>query len=253
MDAALHIFAEKGFQNATISEISKQAGVSDATIYEYFGTKEELLFAIPEKISRESMQETERALPYIKSVEGRLRAALMGYIQLYQSNPDYTALILLQLTSNKRFRQTPAHVAIRRSAHRLIEHIREGIEDGTFRKDVDPYLIRSMLLGTIEHLFIHWLMQGRPQRDTSIMDMLDPLYDIVLNGIRAKKEAPGLTVHLEVGDGSLMEKLCQMGFGSGGTVPSCMTGDSRTEPTMAANSKGPSPATKTSKKGRRQG
>ena len=52
MDAALRIFAEKGFQNATISEISKEAGVSEATIYEYFGTKEELLFAIPEKVSQ---------------------------------------------------------------------------------------------------------------------------------------------------------------------------------------------------------
>ena len=44
MDAALRIFAEKGFQNATITEISKEAGVSEATIYEYFGTKEDLLF-----------------------------------------------------------------------------------------------------------------------------------------------------------------------------------------------------------------
>jgi AraC-like DNA-binding protein len=49
MDAALRIFAEKSFQDATISEISKEAGVSEATIYEYFGTKEDLLFAIPEK------------------------------------------------------------------------------------------------------------------------------------------------------------------------------------------------------------
>ncbi|MEN6638003.1 MAG: helix-turn-helix domain-containing protein, partial [Smithella sp.] len=47
MDAALRIFAEKNFQEATISEISKEAGVSEATIYEYFGTKEDLLFAIP--------------------------------------------------------------------------------------------------------------------------------------------------------------------------------------------------------------
>ena len=39
MDAALRIFAEKSFADATISEISKEAGVSEATIYEYFGTK----------------------------------------------------------------------------------------------------------------------------------------------------------------------------------------------------------------------
>ena len=197
MDAALRIFAEKGFQNATITEISKEAGVSEATIYEYFGTKEDLLFAIPGKISNQTYDESSKILPYIKDVEGRMRAMLLSYFNLYQSNPHYSALVLLQLMSNKRFRQTPAHAAIRRSAHRLLECIREGIADGTFRKDTDAYLIRSMLMGTMEHLFIHWHMQGRPKKEKSIMNMLDPFIEIVLNGIRARKEEPHFTLYLK--------------------------------------------------------
>jgi len=63
MDAALRIFAEKGFQNATITEISKEAGVSEATIYEYYGTKEDLLFAIPEKISNETFEKSSKVIP----------------------------------------------------------------------------------------------------------------------------------------------------------------------------------------------
>ena len=163
MDAALRIFAEKGFQNATITEISKEAGVSEATIYEYFGTKEDLLFAIPEKISNETFEKSSKVIPYIKGVEGKIRAILLFYVQLYQSNPHYSALVLLQLMSNKRFRHTPAHAAIRRSSHELLDCIKTGIEDGTFKKDSNPYLIRSMLMGAIEHLFIHWHMQGMPK------------------------------------------------------------------------------------------
>ena len=200
MDAALRIFAEKTFQDATISEISKESGVSEATIYEYFGTKEDLLFAIPEKISNDTFEESQLVLPFIKDVEGRMRATLLSYIQLYQNNPHYSALVLLQLMSNKRFRQTTAHAAIRRSAHRLLDCIRNGIADGTFHKDADAYLIRSLLMGTIEHLFIHWHMQGMPKREKSIMDMLDPFLEIVLSGIRAKKEEPGLTLHLKLED-----------------------------------------------------
>jgi len=210
MDAALRIFAEKGFQNATITEISKEAGVSDATIYEYFGTKEDLLFSIPEKISNQTFDESSKILPYIKGMEGKMRAMLLSYFKLYQSNPHYSALVLLQLMSNKRFRQTPAHEAIRRSAHRLLDCIREGIADGTFKKDADAYLIRSMLMGTIEHLFIHWHMQGMPKRKTSIMDMLDPFIEIILDGIRAKKEEPGFTLYVKSEDaralGKFMEK-----------------------------------------------
>jgi len=209
MDVALRIFAEKGFQNATISEISREAGCSEATVYEYFGTKEDLLFAIPEKISRESIQETDRALTYIKGAEGRMRALLLAYVRLYQSNPHYSALVLLQLMNNKRFRQTPAHTAIRQSAHRLLDCVKEGIADGTFKKDADPYLIRSMLLGTIEHLFIHWHMEGMPKRKKSIMEMLDPFIEIVLDGIRAEKREQGVTLYLKREDARALGELFQ--------------------------------------------
>lgn len=207
MDAALRIFAEKTFQEATISEISKEAGVSEATIYEYFGTKEDLLFAIPEKISNDTFEESEAVLPYIKDVEGRMRAVLLSYVRLYENNPDYSALVLLQLMSNKRFRQTAAHAAIRRSAHSLLDCIRDGIADGTFRSDADAYLIRSMLMGTIEHLFIHWHMQGMPKREKSMMDMLDPFMEIVLSGIRARKQESGLTLHLKFEDAQTLGQL----------------------------------------------
>jgi TetR/AcrR family transcriptional regulator, fatty acid metabolism regulator protein len=207
LEAALKIFAEKGFQNATIVEISKEAGVSEATVYEYFGTKEELLFAIPEKISNEGFEELSRILPFIKGVEGRIRAILHGYVQLYQLNPHYSALVLLQLTSNKRFRETAAHAAIRRSAHTLLDCIREGITDGTFKKDSNAYLVRSMLLGTIEHLFIHWHMKGMPDCAPSIMELLDPFIDIVLDGIRAKTDEAALTLHLKLEDAQAIREL----------------------------------------------
>lgn len=207
IDVALRIFAEKGFQNATIAEISKGAGCSEATVYEYFGTKEDLLFAIPEKISNESIEETERALSYIKGAEGRMRALLLAYVRLYQANPQYAALVLLELMNNKRFRKTPAHAAIRRSAHRLLDCIREGIADGTFKKEANPYLIRSMLLGTIEHLFIHWHMQGPRQRQSSIMEMLDPFLEIVLDGIRADGSDRGITLYLKREDSRSLATL----------------------------------------------
>ena len=209
MEAALRVFAEKSFQDATISEISKEAGVSEATIYEYFGTKEDLLFAIPEKISNDTAKESQAVLPFIKDVEGRIRAILYSYVRLYQNNPHYSALVLLQLMSNKRFRQTDAHAAIRHSAHRLLDCIREGIADGSFRKDIDAYLIRSMLMGAIEHLFIHWHMQGMPKREKSIMDMLDPLLEIVLNGIREKKTQQGLRLHLNLEDARALGQILQ--------------------------------------------
>lgn len=209
MDAALRIFAEKSFADATISEISKEASVSEATIYEYFGTKEDLLFAIPEKISNDTFEESEMVLPYVKDVEGRLRAIMYSYVRLYQENPDYSALVLLQLMSNKRFRQTAAHEAIRRSAHRLLDCIRDGVADGTFRKDVNAYLVRSMLMGTIEHVFIHWHMQGMPENRKTMMDMLDSFLELVLSGIRAKQEEDAVVLRVKLEDARSLGRLLE--------------------------------------------
>jgi hypothetical protein len=111
--------------------------------------------------------------------------------------------------NNKRFRQTPAHAAIRQSAHRLLDCIKEGIADGTFKKDSNPYLIRSMLLGTIEHLFIHWHMQGMPKREPNIMEMLDPFIEIVLDGIRADRGERGVTLYLKHDDARTLGELLQ--------------------------------------------
>jgi len=207
MDAALRIFAQKGFQDATISEISKEAGVSEATVYENFGTKEELLFAIPEKVTVERIDELEKVLPYIRDAEARIRAIIQGYIQIYGDNPDYSALVLLQLTPNKRFRQTNGFATIRKAAHILLACIREGIEDGTFKANTNPYLIRSMLLGTIEHLFIQKHLQEESAKESNIMNLLDPFMDIVLDGIRVKKEEAGLTLRLNLNDAQTLRDI----------------------------------------------
>ena len=53
LKGAASIFAKKGFHEATISEIARKSKVSEATIYEYFSSKEELLFSIPAQTTRQ--------------------------------------------------------------------------------------------------------------------------------------------------------------------------------------------------------
>jgi hypothetical protein len=64
-------------------------------------------------------------------------------------------------------------------------------------------------MGAIEHLFIHWHMQGMPKRKTNIADMLDPLIEIILDGIRTKKEESGTTLYLKLEDANAFGKLLQ--------------------------------------------
>lgn len=193
IQAALVIFAEKGFQDSTISEISKAANVSEATVYEYFKTKEELLFAIPEEITEEAYNEWMTVLPYLRGTESKIRAMVQGYMNLYMKNAQYTALIMLQLKTNRNFLKTDAYKLIRDVAGKLMSIIQEGIDDGTFKKNTDALLVRSMILGSIEHLCIRWLLLGGP---SNLVDSVDPLIDIILDGIRTTPQGNANTCPL---------------------------------------------------------
>jgi len=48
-----------------------------------------------------------------------------------------------------------------------------------------------------------------PKRKPSIADMLDPLIEIVFDGIRAKKEEAGTTLYLKLEDANALEKIIQ--------------------------------------------
>lgn len=195
IENALKIFAEKGFQDATISEISKAAGVSDATVYEYFKTKEDLLFVIPEEITERSIREIRGVMPFLRGAESKLRAIVQGYVTTYENNPEYSNLIMLQLKTNRNFLKTRAFEVVREAAQVLLSCIQEGIDEGAFRKDTDPYLVRAMILGTIEHLFTRRHLQGTPG---SFMDRVDPLVDLILDGIRARKKSGDVSLHLHI-------------------------------------------------------
>lgn len=193
--AALKKFASKGFMGASISEISKEAGVSDVTLYEYFKNKENLLFAIPEEITRKNIEEITHALAYIEGAQNKIRAILLGYFRLYEEHPEYTSLVLLQLRVNRNFQDSDGYALVRKPARILLSAIKEGIESGEFKEDTDPHLVRSMLLGTVEHIFTRYLLLGKPD---NISSYLHPMLEIIFSGIYRKKTENGLTIQLNL-------------------------------------------------------
>lgn len=193
IDAALKVFGEKGYYNATISEIARTAGVSEATIYEYFGSKEDLLFAIPDEITSQAVDFLEAMSPYIKGAENKIRAIAYGYFNLYKDNPDYSSLVLLDLKHNRKFMEAEGYKAVKRSAGFMLKAIEEGIESGEFKEDIDPFLVRSMILGTIEHYFFRWHLKGRKEE---VADFIDPMLEAIFQGIKREGEPRSYQINI---------------------------------------------------------
>lgn len=195
LSAAEKVFAKKGFQDATISEVAKQAGLSDATIYEYFSSKEELLFSIPVLITRSAAAQLKTHLDYIRGAANKLRGIVYGYLSFYQENPDYASVLMLILKQNRKFIESDAYQLIRDVSRMITRVVQDGIEADEFKSDTNPYLVRAVLLGTVEHSVISWLLLGRPE---NLLELADPLTDIVIDGIRKDAGLKNLNLKITV-------------------------------------------------------
>ncbi len=193
LTAAERIFAGKGFADATVAEVAREAGLSDATIYEYFSSKEELLFSIPLQTTRKAARELHTHLDYIRGAVNKIRGIIYGYLSFYQNHPDYASVLMLILKQNRKFLETEAYQLIREVSRMITRVLEEGIASDEFKPDTDPYLVRAVILGTIEHSVVTWLLLGRPQ---NLLELADPLTDIVIEGIRKDKQPKTMNFRL---------------------------------------------------------
>ncbi len=193
LKAAEKVFAEKGFHETTISEIARGAGISEPTLYEYFASKEEILFTIPEETSCQLGELIEFHLKMARGTVSKLRAMIYILLWIHQTNPHYAAVSYLILKQSGRFSKSRAYETLRRRLRPLIDVVEEGIAAGEIRSGFTPFLIRSVILGTIEHLTTRKLVLGT---DDNLLDHVDPLLDLILGGIQPES-LPG-PLHFKV-------------------------------------------------------
>ncbi len=193
LTAALRIFAVKGFHEARISDIAKEARVSESTIYEYFSTKEELLFSIPAEVISEYLRKNQEMLQYTWGAANKLRTLVHRHLSLYAQNEDYANVVMLILKGNRNFLNTDAYQVVQASARVTTQVLEEGIRTGEFRSDLKPNLVRAMIWGTIEHLVIRRSLLGKPE---DLLALADDITNTILAGIVVPKNEPTLNVHV---------------------------------------------------------
>ena len=188
LTAAIKIFGEKGFQNATIAEIAKDAGVGDATIYEYFKNKEDLMLAIPVETTKELIPQINDHMMGIKGALNKLRKFIWWWLNYVEKNPGYGSIVLLELKTSKTYVSNEAYQAARNFYKIVLDIIREGQEEGSIKKEINIYLARSICVGAIEHIIIRWLLKDRKY---SLTQYADELADLLINSL--KKNEPNIS------------------------------------------------------------
>ena len=180
LEVATEVFAEKGFNEATISQIASKANIAEGSIYDYFKNKEDLLFSIPEERMENFLSGLQDHLRGIKGALNKLRKLLWYQLNFYEKNRDYTHIFLLDIRPNPRFNQSKAYQKVREYSKLILQLIEEGKKEKVIRKEIDPHIFRDIILGSAEHITFRASILNR---FPTLSDAANHLYDQITHGV----------------------------------------------------------------------
>ncbi len=179
--AAEKVFSKKGFNKATIAEISKLAHVAEGTVYEYFETKEDLLFSVAYERFKSNLEELPEALES-KTALSKLRRLIRHIFSMFVRDQTFLKVFLFQLQLNENFYQSKAFDNFRKY-YRFIENIvDQGKADGDFRPEISSRIFRNMFLGAFSHMSLRWtLLEGGTSIDKLVE--IDEVTDMLSSAV----------------------------------------------------------------------
>lgn len=149
LDAAERLFFSRRYEDVSMDEIAREVELNKATLYLYFENKEALFAAIVLRGIRILQEKYEECMH--SRVKGIVKVSLMGqaYYRFSLEHPDY--LRLIKFYGSERFsKENPCTAEIGKgygTCRRILrDAVREGIDDGTIRADLDPFLISMYLM-----------------------------------------------------------------------------------------------------------
>ena len=177
INSAKKLFSEQGYQKTTIVDISKQAGLSEAALYEYFQGKEDLLLTIPDLWVSELLQDLDEQLFGIQGAVNKLRKYLWWYLRRVEQAPLDAKIVYLFLKTNANFLETEGYANVKKLYSYLIDIFEEGQKSTEMKSDLDPHIARDIFVGTMDHIITRWLLKDMSY---SLFDNLDKTFNLIV-------------------------------------------------------------------------
>ncbi len=185
LDAAICVFARKGYFAARVSDVAKKAGVADGTIYLYFRNKEDILVRLFDEVMSEHVVQAREAVRALPSAPERLLAIAERHLTVLGGNRDLAAIFQVELRQSTRFMERFTASWLRDYFELLDEVMEEGQRDGTLRADVNRKIAAKMLFGALDETVTSWLLSDRRYR---LENLAAPVVDLFLHGAAVPDE-----------------------------------------------------------------
>jgi len=191
LGAAERLFAERGFDSVSISDVAREAAVCKANVFHHFAGKQALYDQVLTDSCARLGDEMGRMLATDTDAADQIPQFLHWYRSYLREHPATAKLLLRELTGNPDLAEAgPVFPVVVRLLDNLAAHVRGGRDIGAYRASINPTVVASLLLGVTlfnsqtEHLRAHM----SAWRDIGNGTYVELLTDVLLHGIL---RAPG--------------------------------------------------------------
>ncbi len=188
LDAAIVVFARKGFHGARVSDIAKEAEIAYGLVYHYFKNKDQILSTIFAERWTGFLEAVEAIGRSPGTMQNQLVSIATLILNAYRLRPDFVKVFVLEMQRSSRFAEPAQQQAVARLFDIFERTLRAGQERGELRSDMDPRVGGALFLGAIE-LVITSLVLGvaeMPEDDAGqrayYLEVAHQVVDLFLHG-----------------------------------------------------------------------
>jgi len=181
LDAAVRVFATKGYHTSRVGDIAEEAGIAHGLLYHYFSSKEEVL----ETVFRENWSELLESFARIESSDEPPLAQLEGIaktlLRTWRARPDLVTVMVREVARSP---QLQGQVDEIRAGFLVIQRVIErGQADGSFRADLDARLASWVFYGGLEELLTGWVLGQLPDGDDEVARAERTVIELLAGGL----------------------------------------------------------------------
>jgi AcrR family transcriptional regulator len=157
---AIKLIADKGIQNLTIKNLSKEIGISEPALYRHFDNKLEILkavigyFQITMKPALTKLKENSNSLSKIESF-------ILEHLRIIRENPDFAKVIFSEANFQNHEKLIFEMNNLMKQSHKILDAvIQVGQSNNQIRTDVSVLSIVRIIIGSMRLLVTQWSMSG---------------------------------------------------------------------------------------------
>jgi TetR/AcrR family transcriptional regulator, fatty acid metabolism regulator protein len=185
--AATKVFAQKGFFNARISDIAKEAKVADGTIYLYFNNKFDILLSVFEEEIGNLIAQVKKLLAEETDPRKMLEIFATKHLSVMKKNKHLAEVIQIELRQTNKLIKDYRNNKFSEYVNIISDIIKLGQEQNIYRADILPGLAKRAFFGSLDEISRVWNISL--ETNYTVEETASQVMKIFLSGILVQQKS----------------------------------------------------------------